>query len=158
MTGLCTKARARKIGSWETGVLTVASAWAGGEPIRRHHVPLEGLRYQAQGLFCRGGESLNPEQDHETHLPHHRPRWVLRPPTNPACCGQPAKADKSYKEPQGIPCLDAFRPSHIHFPDGRAGPEDAAPSFSCPKETQLRGLRREGSRPAGAHHAPPFSL
>lgn len=81
-----------------------------------------GAKVPSSGALCRGGESLNPEQDHQTHLPHHRPRWVLRPPTNPACGGQPAKADKSYKEPQGIPCLDAFRPSHIHFPDGPAGP------------------------------------
>lgn len=40
----------------------------------------------------------------------------------------------------------------------KAGPEDAAPPFSCPKETQLRGPRGEETRPAGAHHAPPFSL
>lgn len=55
MTGLCTKARARKTGSWETSVLTVASAWACGEPIRHHHVPLQGLRYQAQGLSAEAG-------------------------------------------------------------------------------------------------------
>lgn len=95
MTGLCTKARARKMGSWGNQRAHCGISMGMRGTYQTLPCTTGGAKVPSSGALCRGGESLNPEQDHQTHLPHHRPRWVLRPPTNPACCGQPAKADKS---------------------------------------------------------------
>lgn len=93
----------------------------------------------APGMECRDfpAEPGIPEIGIGQGSPPPAPRAQrdLGPPTNPgshqepACCGQPAK-EENCQGCQSVPCSDAFRSFHTHFPD-RQAQRAALPSQSC---------------------------